>query len=201
MLPDRWCCKMRILFLIVPIVFPFLLVAQASSDTIIWGTKQLVWSDFKANPDTAVFNQNHHATTLWKLRYQYKPLKNRTQLIIYVEAWFDARKSWVRKRFKNDQQLLQHEQAHFDLAELLARRFRKKLAEQKFTATNYYTAIDAVFNPLLTAAYQQQTQYDRETNYGEDKAAQQQWQQKIAAALNQLAAYASTNLLLQLQIQ
>lgn len=195
---NHWLlCKMRNLFLIACIAFPFLLKAQASADTLIWSSKKLMWNNFKANADTATINKKHHATTLWKLRYQYKPLRSQT-LLIEIEAWFDARKSWIKKAYRNDQNLLQHEQGHFDLAELLARRFRQKLQQQHLTGGNYNTVIANTFKTLLAEAYRQQEQYDKETNFGENMPAQQQWQQRIAAALNQLAAYASTSLVLPL---
>lgn len=186
------------LLLFVGLIFPCLLSAQPLSDTILWSGKPLTWSNFKGNYDTAVYNRQHLATTLWKLKYEYMPVLSKQQVVFVIDAWFDAARSWVRPKSRRERSLLLHEQGHFDLAELLARQFRKQLSETNFNTANYSNVINNIFNTLLTKAYTQQLTYDKETNYGTNDDRQQYWQNFIASELKRLASYGNKNLVVTL---
>jgi hypothetical protein len=162
-----------------------------SSDSVTWGSYRLQPSDFRGRSDTAVFGRNHFALTVWKLTYYHRWVARTGQAEVLVYAWFDCRRSWIRPAEKRNTRLLLHEQGHFDLAELLARRFRKKLAENRFPRQAYAEAISNLFSALLTETNALQQDYDENTQFGNDTSEQTRWQKRIQAELQSLQAFAS----------
>ena len=92
---------------------------------VIW-TKDyhLKWSDFKAESNPAVFENSHSV-----IKYGFTWLVNSDELndqIVFsisnieISVEFHPLLSWVRESELNDD-LLHHEQGHFDLAEMLRR--------------------------------------------------------------------------------
>jgi len=132
------------------------------------------------------------------------------ELVASAHAIFDPSQSWWRTSYGNiwgnagerttatqaqmqarrnimqlDRQLLDHEQLHFDLAELAARKIRKRFGEFK----------DACLDPGGTEPIQtmvieadrelqeEQSRYDLETGHGTNMRAQDQWAQRVRALL------------------
>lgn len=171
------------------IILSAFLQTRAASDTITWSSKRLLPNDFKGKWDTVVHNRSNFATTLWKLTYFYRKDVKNSQLQVIVYAWFDGRRSWIRPSQKSNTALLQHEQGHFDIAEILARSFRKQVAETVFPDRGYAELLQNMFSELLSKTYDLQNKYDVETTLGEVPAKQRQWQQYIDTTLQSLAAY------------
>jgi hypothetical protein len=183
------------ILLVTLFIFPLYLGAQTQSvDTILWSSSRLAWSNYKGKYDTAIYKREYLAITAWKIVYQYRPLvlENKLEFIIY--AWFDANKSWVRKKANASQALLLHEQGHFDLAELLARQFRQQLLATIFIRTNYADSIKQIFSRLLTTAYATQEKYDAETVHGTNSRRQAYWQVFIASELKRLEGFQNKNI-------
>lgn len=112
----------------------------------------------------------------------------------FVTAALDKSRSWVRSPLLAcSDQVLAHEQVHFDICELMARQLRQRIAQ-------VYQAGGDVFAPTFRQELQHllaqqavwNTRYDQETAHGLLHEPQQQWQGWITRELAQLAAYAST---------
>lgn len=112
----------------------------------------------------------------------------------FVTAALDKSRSWVRaSALAHSNQVLAHEQVHFDICELIARRLRQRIAQ-------VYQAGGDVFTPAFRQELQRMmneqavwnTQYDQETAHGLRQDQQQSWQVQLTQALAQLAAYEST---------
>jgi hypothetical protein len=97
-------------------------------------------------------------------------------------AHIEARRSVVAQ----DMQLLDHEQLHFDLAELTARRIREGFATMKDTCAE--PGATALLQEMVAKADRElqaeQARYDRETSHGVNARAQDQWAQRIKGLLN-----------------
>ena len=127
-----------------------------------------------------------------------------------ARATFDPSKSWWRTTYGNvwgsagdrssatraqanarrnvlmlDAQLLEHEQLHFDLAELAARRIRKRFDEFKDGCheAGGAEAIQAMVSEVDRELQQEQARYDRETSHGVNLRAQDQWLRRIRKLL------------------
>jgi predicted secreted Zn-dependent protease len=88
-----------------------------------------------------------------------------------------------------DDALLRHEQTHFDLTELAARRLRKHLAELRDPCIDTATPreIDRVIAEHGQQWEQEQKLYDRQTGHGTNAARQQFWDRQTREQLDALA--------------
>lgn len=114
---------------------------------------------------------------------------DRESLVTTVRAAFDPSRSWWRAahgRMQLEAQLLEHEQLHFDLAEVVARQIRKRFGEFK-NACSEPGGTEPIHEMVARADYElqeEQQRYDRETSHGMNARAQEQWKRRIKALLN-----------------
>ncbi|NJW51684.1 hypothetical protein [Salinimicrobium oceani] len=92
---------------------------------ISWTPAPLSWTNFEAEPD---LSNPFHANTSSGMSYSWsmKTLGAETEFLYEVAAFFFPEKSWV-KNGKGSAQLLVHEQLHFDITELHARKLRRAM--------------------------------------------------------------------------
>lgn len=155
-----------------------------------WNTNnKLKWSDFKATPD---WNHPYAAITYSGMSYGFSADVVRGKVFVdyKVNCFFVANKSWVKKRYLRDVELLKHEQLHFDITELFTRKFRKELSDMKFTE-NVKAEIKLVYKRLTSEKVSMQKKYDLETDHSKNKQAQKKWQLKIDSELQKLLEFAS----------
>lgn len=153
--------------------------AQAHAQDIAWSVSNpLSVQDFKGKPDASV---PYFAMTYSRIG-QKMALENGV-LRIEVTHFFDPVRSWMRKE-KADSALLQHEQLHFTLSEVYARRVQQKL-KTITPVKNLQAAIRSVVEEELRTMNEQQDAYDRETKHGTNTAEQLRWSQKIAEMMRQ----------------
>ena len=104
----------------------------AQEETILWKAENaLQWEDFKAAPPAG---KKVAATTASGLSYNYKArgVAGKYKLDFQVVTFFYPQKSWYHPDLV-DSVILTHEQLHFDISELYARKFRKMLSERIFS--------------------------------------------------------------------
>lgn len=152
---------------------------------ITWSAEEkLTWDDFRGAVDQDTRMQAHTAS---KLKFSWKCDKG--ELTYTVHAKFDRTLSW-KKELQTDR-LLAHEQLHFDITELYARKLKKLLAELKNPCVLPGADVKASAKNLRLEWQTKQDTYDEATNHGQDETAQAEWQQMIADELEMLEAYAS----------
>lgn len=160
------------------------LVAFAFSQekaVIPWSSeRKLVWTDFKGRPFKTAWAA---ATTASGIAYEFSTsgTSDAPELTINVVTYFYPEKSWYREELC-DSIVLGHEQLHFDISELYARKMQKRLAETKFTK-NIKSEIGAIFRQINRELGQFQNRYDHETNFSRDLEKQRFWNKMIAEAL------------------
>ena len=97
-----------------------------------------------------------------------------------------AQQAARRNSLERDSQLLEHEQIHFDIAEVTARKIRARFADFK-NACAEAGGTDAIHQMVVEAdreLQEEQQRYDRETAHGTNVRAQDQWKRRIRALLN-----------------
>jgi len=100
---------------------------KKKEEQIIWNKEQkLTWNDFKGRPKN---NSPAGALSFCGMRH-YFSYKNGF-IKINTETSFDCKKSWVNSEDKISS-TLEHEQLHFNIAELYARKLRQELQTTKF---------------------------------------------------------------------
>ena len=97
-------------------------------DFILWQeNKKLKIQDFRAdNKDTVKVNRQQFLGAISAIRIEYSSFQRNKNSVpdFSIKTYFDPNESWIL--LKNDY-VLQHEQIHFDLTELYARKMRKSV--------------------------------------------------------------------------
>lgn len=175
-------CKLIAISLCLPMFFSF--TGQNNGSDIPWSTsRKLTWPDFKSRPDN---NSVNAALTSSKIifNYGYGSEKGFTYTIACV---FDKNSSWGK--IKTDY-ILSHEQGHFDIAEIYARKLNKALKAYTFNASTVTREVPAIYQQLMKEESAYQNQYDDETNFSRNKEQQAVWLEKIQHQLDGLKEYA-----------
>jgi hypothetical protein len=151
-----------------------------TSDTINWRANyKLKWEDFKGIADSNSANAALTSTTI-----SYKIIKTDSLLDVIVYCGFNRPWSW--SKYKKNQGVLKHEQGHFDISELFARKFREAVRKNKFKDNG---GIIVLYGRMMDEKKKYNNQYDIETDYCNDVKKQLFWSKKISAELNKLNAY------------
>ena len=86
--------------------------------------------------------------------------------------------------------ILSHEQGHFDIAEIFARKLNKKMSEYRFDKKTYQKDLNKIYHDILDEKEKMQNDYDKETNHSINKEKQAEWLKKIAKMLEEYKDYA-----------
>ncbi len=137
------------------------------------GNQLLQWADFEGEvKDTSSFDAECFANVSYEYVF-YSP--NDFRFDVYAN--FDRNNSWRRKEMQSDE-LLRHEQLHFNIAELFADRLKFEF-ENYIYSEDYETEIVGIFNRVKVAYHQMQDEYDEETNHSLNKEEQKKWEDFI----------------------
>jgi hypothetical protein len=172
--------------LLIFLVTPAFLVAQNllndSQDLIEWNEYySLTWEDFQGTPDKQAIGDAGTAVQI-----KAKPFYVKDQVQYDVEALFNRKKSWSRGKSES---LLQHEQLHFDIAELYARKIRKKINDMEEKGVNDIREYNAAIRDLLEQSNEADQRYDLETLHGALSKKQAVWETKVKEQLIGLKDY------------
>jgi len=144
--------------------------------------KKLSWSDFQGKPD----GHQHHALTAYEIEFNISIKGDKSEF--EVTCYFPKNKSWV-KPGKANYKLLKHEQLHFDIAEIHARKLRKELQQTKITLQNLEIKSDEIYQRNWKKLNQMQIAYDRDTDHSNVEAKQKKWEDRIASLLTELEPF------------
>ena len=107
-----------------------------------------------------------------------------------ARASFDPATSWVRDPAHMSAALLRHEQLHFDIAEVYARRLRQQLAALHVPCEKMGPAFNRIGQAGYAAWQQTEDAYDRDTSHGLNHERQAAWEVQVQQQLAELAAFA-----------
>jgi Bacterial protein of unknown function (DUF922) len=172
-------------FIFLLTMAPLLLPAQQPGEELLaWSaSRKLTWADYKASPDP---NSDAAATTASYLVFSYS-IRN-DDISFRIESKFSKTRSWGLHKTAY---ILSHEQGHFDLAEVYARKLYKKVQEYRFHKKNYRKDLQKIYQEVLDEKEEMQNKYDRETNHSINKEKQAEWLKKIEKMLEEYKDYAN----------
>ena len=98
-----------------------------------------------------------------------------------VTAYFYPNKSWYNPEL-SDAHILAHEQLHFDISEIYARKMSAIMRATKFTS-QVRREVKKIYQQINKEMDDFQNTYDNETNFSRDTAKQAVWKQKIEKLL------------------
>ncbi|PKP02250.1 MAG: hypothetical protein CVU11_12390 [Bacteroidetes bacterium HGW-Bacteroidetes-6] len=161
---------------------------------ILWSVdRPLAWSDFKGSNTNMQKNQAAFVGT--QLSFETSINKNQDSVTIKVEARMIKNHSWKLKSATSDY-LLKHEQLHFDICELFARKLRKEISEMIAEKRTFNSNLNKLMKKIDKEHYAMQKQYDKETNHSLTEEMQAGWNISIANQLKEYEAWSSSEIVL-----
>lgn len=159
-----------------------------TEETILWSEAQrITWEDFKGQPDN---DTDAAAITASGLSYDLSASigkRGKVDVVCTVSAYFYPYESWFKQQYA-DGNILSHERLHFDITELMARKFRKRIEEGEFTK-NVKMEVKQIYKEVNASLDSLQNAYDLETHFSIDKEKQLLWQIKVAKELEATKKY------------
>lgn len=171
-------------FLFCFLLIPSALFAQSSDEEVLeWNaSRRLSWADYKASPNP---ESDAAASTTTYLGIDYDITSNSFRYKIYSR--FSKTQSWGLHKTAY---ILTHEQGHFDIAEIFARKLYKKMSDYTFNKKTYEKDLKKIYEDVTKEKEEMQNKYDKETNHSINKEEQADWLKKIAAMLDEYADWA-----------
>ena len=164
--------------------FLFFLGFTKAQDKIFWTeNRKLEWQDFQSQtkPNTS----QTAATTYCGISYLLtSSTKKFTDKQVKIESFFIPSKSWAHPEHKTDN-VLMHEQSHFDIAELFARRFRKIISNKSLDTKSLQKYYEKIYDGYKD--YQQD--YEVLTNHGRIRDKQLEYSRKINEEIEALSDF------------
>ena len=161
-----------------------------AEEVIEWTeSRRLQWNDYKGvPPDTslqiaAVTNCGFGFSSRMRLIFN-KPT-------ISVSNTFNPGMSWVRDNQTDRPGLLEHEQLHFDISEIYARKLRIELAKAKLTYFNLKRKSEAIFQLVNREYLATQQLFEQQTDYSRNLIEQKKWRVKVDSELKSFGNYAN----------
>lgn len=171
----------------------FVLICSAqvkveNDSIIIWNKdRKITWGDFLS--EKRWYEKNINAGAVLTTSIQIYPKEINCLDIVYIEvvAQMNKIKSWANVKTEAG---LNHEQTHFDITELYARKLRKSLI--KFIEENEECDLQGIFDIYYRLQEEHrkiQFLYDEETKHSVNIDKQKEWDKKIACLLEEYKDY------------
>ena len=155
-----------------------------SEDMIPWeNDKRLVWDDFLCEPKVGT---DAVASTSTSLGIAYQLTDG--ELKYHITCYFNKEKSWGL--MKTDY-ILAHEQGHFDITEIFARRLNEALQTYQFNKKTFKKDIGQIYQSIVSQKEEYQRIYDAETDHSRNRKVQYDWLEKIDSLLVETQAFSS----------
>lgn len=156
--------------------------SNTDSNNIIYWTPdyRLSWDDFQGEPR---FEYKSISALTSSGIIHYKGCKD-GEITFKVQAYFEKDQSWVKEEALTDHHLI-HEQIHFDITELAARRLRKSLKQRRFKCgeeVEFENFVSSYIDNWRT----EQHAFDLMSRHSLDKEQQKEWFYKVAMELSLL---------------
>lgn len=167
----------------------FSFVQNSETEIKEWSKQsKLSWQDFKGKPN------NSGRAAISDCRISSKMKGKKDSVLFIVESYFSITDSWVKHSEENDF-LLKHEQGHFDINEIFARKFRQALKEAKLNKGTLNSDFRDLQVKYFTLLNKEQVIYDNETKHSANKVKQLEWDKKIEAQLLELELFNSSKVI------
>jgi hypothetical protein len=150
-------------------------------DTINWRSDyRLKVSDFQGFPAA-----NSESKAVSSCNIAYKIEFENSVMTVKINCYFKRRSSWIKDSIGLN--LLNHEQGHFNIAELFARKFRQaiKLYRGKLTKE----IVRELYQKYRAEMELFDQQYDAKTNFSQDYKMQRKWYALILLEVKKLSAF------------
>jgi hypothetical protein len=157
---------------------------KEDKDTLFYPQK-LKWSDFKG-PIRAMGVYSAAVFTSFLYEGGAKMEDGFIVMDIALKTYLVKEGSWAKPIVIGDNYSLNHEQRHFDICEIISRRFQKKLSIELFSIDDFDSQIQYMYLEMYRELHKLQERYDFETSHGQDTKEQQRWAEWIDKELERM---------------
>ncbi len=156
---------------------------RESNEFIAWTPSQrLNWEDFQCEPQHGT---DAVASTSTSLGIDYQMQNGK--LVYHITCNFSRAKSWGL--MKTDY-ILAHEQGHFDITEIFARRLNEALQQYEFNKRTFRNDINDIYQSIVNEKESYQKLYDGDSDHSRNRKEQYDWLAKIQKLLDETEPYA-----------
>jgi len=145
--------------------------------------RKLEWSDFKGKVD---MSSSYWAHTAYTIKYRYDNVKFNGEMATIVNfelsLELDPERTWARTEKISDE-LLIHEQGHFDIGILCAKEIMAIFNKTSFNKSDFSEALKSMVSETIRKYNEMGVQYDRETEHFRNKEQQEKWNSLLAEKL------------------
>lgn len=161
---------------------------EFGTDTIPWKeNSSLKFSDFKSKPFGSFQGNTYAGITL-----DFKQDANGSHFFLYTI--FFCKHSFLKDTSAN---LLNHEQLHFDIAEIYRRKLLQQFSLRDFSKEkNFSAAVQKIYNQVNEEMNKEQDLYDKETNHGINSTKQKEWIESVHSRLKALGNFQGNEVLI-----
>jgi len=153
-------------------------------DEILWeDAVKLKWEDFKGKAPEKNTIGLKKAETYYAIELDSEYVEGQLPYCI-IKVFFIKNKSWT---ITNNKEVLAHEQLHFNIGELFARKIRQRFIELNIQGIKDYNLYNDEFNNFLKQERVFQEKYDKEVFFNSKK--QLEWKTEITKQLEELKEY------------
>jgi len=158
-------------------------IVNTEDEIVAWRPeRRLLWDDFLCAPQKLGDAVASTSTSLG-ISYQVKD----GELTYTITCNFSKKKSWGLLK---TEYILAHEQAHFDITELHARRLYEALYNYQFNPETFKKDIATIYERIVKEKEAMQEAYDGETDHSRKRAKQYEWLEKINTMLEETESFA-----------
>ena len=152
-------------------------LAQQSSRLLEWKKGALLeWGNFKGKADPA--DMVHAAVTYAGIEVKIDNVEFLSGHTTFIaKGVFDQHQSWAHPE-RRDSRVLSHEQIHFDIAEVYARKLQQKLNSQKIRKQDR-EKVKKLQQLYTQAQLATQSRFDEESLHGLNTSVEQAWRRQI----------------------
>jgi len=170
----------RIVFLLVTF---FVGQGAFSQEILVWDSAvKLTWGDFQGKVDSSSpYSASTVSGIVYKFRFSGDGYSDS------IKAVFYRKESWVR--VPKDGALF-HEQGHFDITEIFARKLRKRLQSFVPKRGSLGQQLKKLYDEVEAERVAMENLYDTETKHSADGERQAEWNERIRKELKELEAFA-----------
>ena len=166
--------------------------AKDYENEVIWNpNRKLEISDFKGSTKKRPFT----AATSSSFRYRIEgrpAFPNKYKL--FIETYFDCYSSYF-KHTEYDSIVLAHEQIHFDISELYARKFIERIEREALDLNQFLAKQEAILDAVGRELQLKQDEYDSEVY--SDRSKQTDWNKWIFEELEKFKKYSNKKLIVE----
>lgn len=175
--------KLIISFLLLLFLAPDI----SEEEKIVWNEdRKLTWEDFRgvpSGPESFVASTNSGVS----FSFSYKERDGVSEVSYVVASNFYPELSWYRPS-RVSPYILAHEQMHFDISELCARKLRKALKSIP-EDRDFKENSEVVYQANEAHRRELQEQYDTESDHSNIKEEEYKWRVYIAAQLKEYESW------------